>query len=74
MTSRPARTLSVVAAVAAAVLVVAGFAWIVTTYITAAAWPVPGIGNANLLVGIALGGLGVVAGIAAVVGLVLTRR
>jgi len=33
---------------------VAGLAWIVTTYLSAAQYPIPGIGNGNLAVGFAL--------------------
>jgi uncharacterized membrane protein len=35
-------------------LMIVGLVWIVTTYITQTQWPVPGIGNFNLLVGFAL--------------------
>lgn len=74
MSSRPARIFTILAGAVAAVLGVAGVVWIATTYATQGAGPVPDIGNFNLLIGMALVGLGLVAGMAALVGLVLTRR
>lgn len=35
-------------------LMIAGLIWVVATYLTGAQWPIPGIGNANLLVGFAM--------------------
>ena len=35
-------------------LMVGGLAWIVTTYLSSAQYPIPGIGNGNLAVGFAL--------------------
>ena len=35
-------------------LMVGGLVWIVTTYLSAARFPIPGIGNGNLAVGFAL--------------------
>jgi hypothetical protein len=35
-------------------LMVLGLLWIVVTYISQTAYPIPGIGNANLLVGFAM--------------------
>ncbi len=32
-------------------LMVGGLVWVVVTYLSSAAWPIPGIGNYNLLVG-----------------------
>jgi len=41
-------------------LMVLGLFWIVVTYWTGTDWPIPGIGNANLLIGfgLILGGFG----------------
>jgi uncharacterized membrane protein len=35
-------------------LMVGGLIWVVVTYLSSAAWPIPGIGNYNLLVGFVL--------------------
>lgn len=35
-------------------LMLLGLVWVVVTYITQTAWPVPGIGNFNLLIGFVL--------------------
>ncbi len=35
-------------------LMVGGLVWVVVTYLSSAAWPIPGIGNYNLLVGFVL--------------------
>ncbi|NTW38658.1 MAG: cell division protein CrgA [Cellulomonadaceae bacterium] len=35
-------------------LMVAGLLWVVVTYISQTAYPIPSIGNANLLIGFAL--------------------
>lgn len=35
-------------------LMVLGLVWIVVTYLTSSAWPVPGIGQFNLAIGFAL--------------------
>ncbi|NCT91448.1 cell division protein CrgA [Cellulomonas sp. APG4] len=35
-------------------LMLLGLAWVVVTYITQTAWPIPNIGNYNLLIGFAL--------------------
>ncbi len=35
-------------------LMVGGLVWIVTTYLSGAQYPVPGIGNGNLLVGFSM--------------------
>lgn len=34
-------------------LMLLGLVWVVVTYITQTAWPIPGIGNFNLLIGFA---------------------
>lgn len=35
-------------------LMLLGLVWIVTTYLTSTAWPIPKIGNGNLAIGFAL--------------------
>lgn len=52
---------------ACAVLLVVGVVWVVTTYLTRGDFPIPGIGNWNLAVGAMLAGLGLVAGVVAIV-------
>lgn len=67
MITTPGRSSAAVAAIACAVLLLAGILWIVITYATATAGPIPGIGNANLLIGFALMLLALPAGILAIV-------
>jgi len=67
MATRRAGTGALTAVVACLALLLVGVAWIVTTYMTGARFPIPGVGNLNLAVGAALTGLGLVAGVIAII-------
>lgn len=71
MSSRPARTGARITGATCGVLLLAAVIWIVVTYASQTRYPIPGIGNWNLLVGVGILGLGLLVGVIAIVFLVV---